>query len=55
MKQIWYADDAGAGGKIRSLRQWWDKLENEGPAVGYLPNPSKTWLVVKEGHLPHAK
>ena len=48
-KQIWYADDAAAVGKITDLRDWWDKLTTLGPRYGYFPNPSKTWLVTKEG------
>ena len=47
--QIWYADDAAATGKITDLRDWRDKLTKEGPDFGYFPNPSKTWLVTKEG------
>ena len=48
-KQIWYADDAAAVGKIADLRAWWDQLTREGPDFGYYPNPTKTWLVTKEG------
>ena len=44
-----YADDAATTGKITDLRDWWDKLTKEGPDFGYFPNPSKTWLVTKEG------
>ena len=29
-KQIWYADDATAVGKITDLRDWWDKLNTLG-------------------------
>ena len=43
-KQIWYADDAAAVGKLAELRVWWDILTKEGPNFGYYPNPSKTWL-----------
>ena len=50
-KQIWYADDAAAVGKIADLRAWWDQLTREGPDFGYYPNPTKTWLVTKEGCL----
>ena len=48
-KQIWYADDAVAIGRITDLREWWDHLTTEGPGFSYFPNPSKTWLVTKEG------
>ena len=52
-KQVWYADDSAGVGKISDLRTWWDKLATEGPGYGYFANPSKTWLITKEGH--HAK
>ena len=26
IKQLWYADDAGVGGKLDGLRNWWDQL-----------------------------
>ena len=48
-RQMWYADDAAAVGKLADLRAWWDLLIREGPAYGYHPNPLKTWLVTKEG------
>ena len=48
-KQIWFADDATAGGKFNNLREWWDCLINIGPEYGYFPNASKTWLIIKEG------
>ena len=42
-------DDAAAIGRITDLRECWDHLTTEGPGFGYFPNPSKTWLVTKEG------
>ena len=48
-RQIWYADDAAAVGKIVDLREWWGRLSTLGPSFGYFPNASKTWLVTKEG------
>ena len=45
--QVWYADDASAGGRTSDLRVWWDSLVSYGPHFGYNPNPCKTWLVVK--------
>ena len=51
VKQIWYADDATAVGKLPDLRKWWEKLLTIGPSFGYFVNPSKTWLVTKDGHV----
>ena len=53
--QVWYADDASAGGRTSDLRVWWDSLVSYGPRFGYNPNPCKTWLVVKPEHLPAAE
>ena len=53
-KQVWYADDAAAVGKIADLRVWWDKLSTEGPCFGYFTNPSNSWLVTKQGFLADA-
>ena len=55
VKQVWYADDASACGKIQALRSWWHKLVSTGPAYGYNVNAPKTWLVVKESYLSTAK
>ena len=48
VEQVWYADDSAAGGELRKLRKWWDKILEIGPDYGYYANSSKTWLVVKE-------
>lgn len=45
--QIWFADDASAGGKLSRLRTWWDLLGTHGPSFGYYLNPCKTWLLTK--------
>ena len=55
LKQIWYADDAAAGGELSDLKAWWDQLIQLGPDYGYYPNASKSWLVVKEDHLTAAE
>ena len=52
--QVWYADDASAGGRLQSIRMWWDKLVQHGPAYGYFPNASKLWLIVKDAKLSEA-
>lgn len=42
-------------GDLVSIRSWWDKLSSLGPAFGYFPNASKTWLVTKDSLLDKAK
>ena len=54
MKQIWYADDAAAAGQLSNLRIWWNLLCDVGPQFGYFVNSAKTFLIVKEAHLPLA-
>ena len=56
-KQLWFANDAAAGGEINhlSVSEWRSKLNSLGPAFGYHPNPSKTWLLGKEEYLEIAK
>ena len=46
-KQVWYADDATAGGTLLNLKAWWTVLSSSGPSYGYFVNPGKTWLIVK--------
>ena len=52
VKQVWYADDAAAAGHLTDLRTWWDIICDIGPQFGYFVNSSKTFLIVKETHLP---
>jgi len=47
--QSWYADDGQAVGKLRALREWWDRLVEIGPPYGYYPTAVKTVLIVKPG------
>ena len=54
VKQVWYADDASAAGKITRLHEWWNHLTTIGPRFGYSANATKTWLVTKEKHLTTA-
>ena len=53
--QVWFADDATAGGKLLDLRNWWDQLVECCQDYGYSANASKTWLVVKPEYLDQAK
>ena len=46
-KQVWYADDSSAAGKIESIFVWWTELCSNGPLLGYHPEPSKCHIIVK--------
>ena len=54
VKQVWYANDASAGGSLHHLHSWWNQLLRCGPEYGYFANAAKTWLIVKQEHLPLA-
>ena len=47
VKQVWFADDASAGGQLHQLKHWWDKIEEIGPDFGYHANASP---ISKEEH-----
>ena len=47
MKHVACANDLGEAGELLELRRWWDNIVLWGPKLGYNPNPSKLWLVVK--------
>jgi len=53
--QVWYADDACAGGNVTQQRLWSKLLCEMGPQFGYNANGVKTWLAVKPAHLESAK
>ena len=55
LKQVWFADDASAGGRLQHIKNWWDNISQIGPEYGYFPNASKTWLIVKERNLKQVK
>ena len=38
VKQVWFADDATAAGRLKALQQWWQHLTAIGPNFGYFPN-----------------
>ena len=48
VKQIWYADDATAGGTLHNLQRRWNQLLLN---FGYYANAPNTWLIVKKEHL----
>eukprot|EP00116_Pleurobrachia_bachei_P002481 sb/3462743/ len=47
LTQIFYADDGLGGGTLSTVKTWWEKVKQDGPGYGYLPNPGKSWLIVK--------
>jgi hypothetical protein len=46
--QPWYANDAGAGAKLAGIQAYFKSLQVEGPKHGYIPEPSKSIMIVKE-------
>ena len=54
-RQVWFADDATAAGRLATLHQWWQLVTMIGPDFGYYPNASKTHLVVKPELVNKAK
>ena len=55
VQQVWFANDATGASTCSNLKAWWNKLSSHGPAFGYHPNASKTYLVVKEKHMTTAQ
>ena len=54
-KHVAYADDLAGGSKLERLREWWDRTVQYGPAFGYYPKSSKSWLIVKESEFERAQ
>ena len=54
--QLWYADDAGAGGKFIFFffAHLWN-LQARGPPRGYFPEPTKSILVVAPRNVARAE
>ena len=55
VSQVWLADDAAGAGKLESLLQWYEKLEDLGKKWGYNVNGKKSWLITKRGLTDKAK
>jgi hypothetical protein len=51
VNQPWYADNAGAGGNIRSICHFFLRLQEICLDFGYFPEPSKSILIVREHNL----
>ena len=48
VKHVAYADNLGGAGKLNQISTWWDNICKFGPLLGYYPEPTKSWLIVKE-------
>ncbi|BES99690.1 Hypothetical protein NTJ_12507 [Nesidiocoris tenuis] len=48
-KQMWYADDSSCAGSIARVREWFNSCYELGPKWGYIPEPEKSFLIVKAG------
>ena len=55
VKHVAFADDLSGAGKLDRLRQWWQKVNQIGPYLGYFPNASKSWLILKPGKMNQAQ
>ena len=54
-KQVWFADDGTAGGKLDQIRLWWSLLNTIGPEYCYNPNAARSWFIVKEENFEAAE
>ena len=49
-RNVLYADDALVGGILYDIRDFWHDLLEDGPGIGYFPNPGKTVLITRPEH-----
>ena len=53
-KEVTFADDITAAGKIEDLKCYWNEITKNGPNYGYYPKASKSHLIVKEEYINKA-
>ena len=51
----WYPDNAGYGGEFRRIKYHLEALMQKGPSRGYLPDLTKSILVVSDFNVPWDK
>ena len=47
IKHAWPPDDATSPSSLKSLKNWWTNIVNEGDCFGYYVNEKKSWLILK--------
>ena len=47
-KEVVFSNDFFVAGSLNSIKDYWDKLTAIGPKYGYIPKPTKSYLIVKE-------
>lgn len=47
-RQLWYVDNTSVLGDTHSFKVWLDELMEIGLLFGYIPEPTKSTLIVKE-------
>ena len=47
-KEVVFVDDFSVAGSLKNFKDYWDKLTAIGPKDGYVPKPTKSYLIAKE-------
>ena len=47
-KEVVFVDDFSVAGSLKNFKDYWDKLTAIGPKYGYVPKPTKSYLIAKE-------
>ena len=48
ISQVWFADDNAGGGRIASLKSYWDTVKSIGPLYGYHPKAKTRQCLTKQ-------
>ena len=47
VRQVWLADDAIGAGRLKDLKNWWDKVIEACSRYDYYVNETKSWMILK--------
>ena len=53
--QVWYVDDAFVCGCLNNIHEQFSQSCSKGPAFGYYPEPSKSFLLVNDRYWSEAE